>query len=169
LDQFTNIILYPIIVNELPTYGPYRRQLDVNATPEMQNRKKLSKYQQIVSTKMYHHVPPSETFSLHLRAKSVWQMKYNIVKCKVIPIGFKTLHYIYNSSMSGKNLNDSNGKRARSWISGNQQTEVIRIRAVHTNNRASRMLGMVAKTIFIHSLEILLKIYTSIVRPHLEH
>ena len=94
-----------------------------------------------------------------------WQMLFNIVKCKVLHIG-------------------RNNKRAKYYLGGEQLEEVhdekdlgvivqenlkVERQVTSAVKKANRVLGMINRTFVNKNQEIMVKLYKSLVRPHLEY
>jgi len=93
-----------------------------------------------------------------------WQMTFNVEKCKVMHLGKGNRKYSYN--MKGQQLEEvavekDLGVHVTSDLKASKQ-------CTQAYNKASQMLGMVGRTIKSRSPDILISIYKSIVRPHLE-
>jgi len=94
-----------------------------------------------------------------------WQMEFNINKCKVMHIGKRNSNYTYE--MEGKMLQTTKierdlGIQVSADLKSSQQCR-------QAYGKASQMLAMVARTITSRDPAILIKLYKSIVRPHLEY
>uniref|UniRef100_A0A8C3FA90 Reverse transcriptase domain-containing protein n=1 Tax=Chrysemys picta bellii TaxID=8478 RepID=A0A8C3FA90_CHRPI len=90
-----------------------------------------------------------------------WQMKCNVDKCKVMHIGKNNPNYTYN--MMGANLaTTSQEKDLGVIVDSSLKTSTQCAEAV---KKANRMLGIIKKGIE----NILLPLYKSMVRPHLEY
>lgn len=94
-----------------------------------------------------------------------WQMKFNVDKCKVMHIGSKNQNSTY--MMNGKELQTTASEKDLGIIIMNSLK--VSDQCMQAYNRASRMLGMMRRTIKSRSPEILISIYKSVVRPHLEY
>uniref|UniRef100_K7F105 Reverse transcriptase domain-containing protein n=1 Tax=Pelodiscus sinensis TaxID=13735 RepID=K7F105_PELSI len=94
-----------------------------------------------------------------------WQMKFNVDKCKVMHIGKNNPNYTY--SMMGANLAMTNQERDLGVIvDSSLKTSTQRAAAV---KKANRMLGIIRKGIENKTQKILLPLYKTMVRPHLEY
>ena len=107
-----------------------------------------------------------EDLSRLIRWSEEWQMLFNVGKCKVMHIGNCELQRQY-------------------FIMGNQKLEVVHqendLGVVISNDlkvsqqcqqaysKASRILGHINRTIEYRHTDILLRLYKSLVRPHLEY
>jgi hypothetical protein len=94
-----------------------------------------------------------------------WQMLFNIDKCSVMHIGKQ--EDIHGYELNGKELRVSEEERDlgvivhRSLKSARQCSEAAK--------KANRILGMVKRTIVSRDKEIMMRIYKTVVRPHLEY
>uniref|UniRef100_K7EYK2 Reverse transcriptase domain-containing protein n=2 Tax=Pelodiscus sinensis TaxID=13735 RepID=K7EYK2_PELSI len=92
-------------------------------------------------------------------------MKYNVDKCKVMHIGKNNPNYTY--SMMGANLATTNQERDLGVIvDSSLKTSTQSAAAV---KKANRMLGIIRKGIENKTQNILLPLYKTMVRPHLEY
>jgi len=94
-----------------------------------------------------------------------WQMSFNVDKCKVMHIGRNNPKHTY--TMEGRDLQEITEETDLGVIVTSDLRSADQCK--HAYNRASRMLGMVGRTIHSRAPSILLQIYKSIVRPHLEY
>ncbi|MCP4269647.1 MAG: hypothetical protein GY777_29425, partial [Candidatus Brocadiaceae bacterium] len=96
---------------------------------------------------------------------TTWQMPFNINKCQVLHIGKNNNKFEYNMS-NNKLKTTTNVKDLGVTVSHNlkfsqQVTESV--------NKANRMLGFINRNFTYRSKDIILPLYTSLVRPHLEY
>ncbi|XP_051789435.1 uncharacterized protein LOC127529561 [Erpetoichthys calabaricus] len=95
----------------------------------------------------------------------LWQMKFNVSKCKVLHIGSKNVTFEY--TMGGRKIESTPyekdlGVIVDSKLSTSRQcSEAIK--------KANRMLGYIARCVEYKSKEVLLNLYNALVRPHLEY
>jgi hypothetical protein len=94
-----------------------------------------------------------------------WQMRFNEDKCKAIRIGKSELQNNYY-------LNGSSLK----WVDEEKDLGVVIHKSLKSTKqsfsavkKANRMLGMIARNIKSRTKEIILPLYRSLVRPHLEY
>jgi hypothetical protein len=94
-----------------------------------------------------------------------WQMKFNVEKCKIMHLGRHNPNFKY--TMEGSELQAIEAERDL----GLTMTRDLKCsnQCIQAYKKASQMLGMVARTIKSRSPVILVNIYKSIVRPHLEY
>ena len=94
-----------------------------------------------------------------------WQMEFNIAKCKTINIGSGNIAYDY--SMKGRQLDVvMTEKDIGVMISSNLKVAQQCYQAYH---KANRMLGLLKRTVKYRNPDILVRLYKSLVRPHLEY
>uniref|UniRef100_K7EXW6 Reverse transcriptase domain-containing protein n=1 Tax=Pelodiscus sinensis TaxID=13735 RepID=K7EXW6_PELSI len=92
-------------------------------------------------------------------------MKFNVDKCKVMHIGKNNPNYTY--SMMGANLATTNQERDLGVIVDSSLKTSTQSAA--TVKKANRMLGIIRKGIENKTQNILLPLYKTMVRPHLEY
>ena len=94
-----------------------------------------------------------------------WQMKFNTEKCKVMHIGANNLKAEYY--MEGKKLEEiMEEKDLGVIISSNFKVAKQCIKAA---NKGNQILGLIKRTIACKSKAVILRLYKSLVRPHLEY
>jgi ribonuclease P/MRP protein subunit RPP40 len=94
-----------------------------------------------------------------------WQMKFNTDKCKVMHFGSSNNQFDYY--MEGHALNSvTNEKDLGVEVTADLKNTAHCIRAY---KKANRVLGMIYRTISYKSQEIMLSLYKTLVRPHLEY
>jgi len=94
-----------------------------------------------------------------------WQMEFNVEKCKVMHIGGKNKKFDYTMAgrvLSKTKLEKDLGVMISDSLKSSEQCK-------YAYGKASQMLALVARTISTRDQCILVKIYKSIVRPHLEY
>ena len=96
-----------------------------------------------------------------------WQMSFNVGKCKVMHLRGGGNNLEWNYVMSQQRLKVVREERDLGVVlrddlkvSGNCQQAYA---------KASRMLGLMARTVRFWSLEVMTRLYKSLVRPHLEY
>ncbi|MBN3307225.1 GTD2A protein, partial [Amia calva] len=95
----------------------------------------------------------------------IWQMKFNVEKCKVLHAGNKNVHYNY--AMGGIELDEvmhekDLGVYVDASLSPSKQCgEAIK--------KSNRMLGYIVKSVEFKTREVMLRLYNALVRPHLEY
>lgn len=94
-----------------------------------------------------------------------WQMKFNVEKCKVMHVGSSNPRYTYE--MDGSEIQVIHEEKDLGvTIVDNLKTSV---HCAHQYAKANRMLGLLRRTFKTRSKPVLLKMYKSVVRPHLEY
>ncbi|CAM5122732.1 unnamed protein product [Eretmochelys imbricata] len=94
-----------------------------------------------------------------------WRMKFNVDKCKVMHIGKNNANYTYN--MMGTNLATTNQERDLGVIMDSSLK--MSMQGAAAVKKANGMLGIIKKGIENKMENILLPLYKSKVRPHLEY
>ena len=95
----------------------------------------------------------------------IWQMKFNVDKCKVMHLGPKNMHWNY--SMGGRHLKEATEEKDLGVIITNDLKVEAQCSAACI--KANRMLGLIRRTIVNKRHTILTTLYKSLVRPHLEY
>ncbi|MGE5822000.1 MAG: RNA-directed DNA polymerase [Nitrososphaerota archaeon] len=94
-----------------------------------------------------------------------WLMLFNVDKCKVMHIGLGNGMAKYE--MNGKYLEEVTEERDLGVIVQNDlKCSKQCLKAVNT---ANKVLGMIKRTISVRDREVILQLYKSLVRPHLEY
>jgi len=93
------------------------------------------------------------------------QMEFNIQKCKVMHIGYSNPGYKY--LMDNRYLQEISDEKDLGIIY--ERLEVSCTQVVEACKKANRALGMISRTIKYKSKSVLLSLYKSLVRPHLEY
>ena len=94
-----------------------------------------------------------------------WQMQFNIDKCKVMHIGRHNPEFEY--TMMDKQLEIVNEEKDLGVLICDDLKPSAH--CIYSYNKANRMLGLVKRTFSTKDPSILLRLYKSIVRPHLEY
>ena len=94
-----------------------------------------------------------------------WQLEFNTNKCKVLLFGNNKNSQSY--VMNGSVLGSSNVRKDLGVVIPNDLKCISRIDFVVL--KANRLLGMLHRSIQSKAKAILLPLYTSLVRPHLEY
>ena len=94
-----------------------------------------------------------------------WQMDFNLTKCKILQLGNGNREFNYE--MEGQ------------WIDVEEYEKDLGViidsslkfskQCVEARNRANRVLGFIKRNVSYKSKEVILKLYNSYVRPHLEY
>uniref|UniRef100_A0A3B3SEK0 Reverse transcriptase domain-containing protein n=1 Tax=Paramormyrops kingsleyae TaxID=1676925 RepID=A0A3B3SEK0_9TELE len=94
-----------------------------------------------------------------------WQMKFNIDKCKVLHVGSRNIKYRYFMGPTEIKVADYEkdlGVYVDASMSHSRQCgEAIK--------KVNRMLGYISRCVEFKSREVMLRLYNSLVRPHLEY
>jgi ribonucleases P/MRP protein subunit RPP40 len=95
----------------------------------------------------------------------IWQMKFNESKCKVMHFGSRNVNYQY--SINNQQLQSTSSERDL----GVTVLSSLKVAAHVTEaiSKANRMLGLIKRSIRSREPFILLQLYKSFVRPHLEY
>ena len=149
-------ILFLVYINDLG--------VDVNESTTILKFTDDTKIYAVCNNEHDHRVIPSDLSKLEKWANN-WQMKLNVKKCK-------TMHLGYNNSklqywLDGNVLNSTScEKDVGVWISSDLKLTHHITKAC---KKANRMLGMIKCTIVYKNPHILVTLYKSQVRSHLEY
>ena len=94
-----------------------------------------------------------------------WQMNFNLEKCKVMHLGYNNKNVNY--SLGGKNLEKVTEEKdlgvliSDDFKFGNQCSKAAK--------KGNQILGMIKRTITCKNKKVMLNLYKSLVRPHLEY
>ncbi|KAK8741933.1 hypothetical protein OTU49_002018 [Cherax quadricarinatus] len=94
-----------------------------------------------------------------------WQMQFNIDKCKVLNVGQDNNHATYKLNNVDLNITDCE-KDLGVLVSSNLKP---RQQCISVRNKANRILGFISRSINNRSPQVVLQLYTSLVRPHLDY
>ena len=94
-----------------------------------------------------------------------WQMLFNVEKCKTIHFGYNNPEYPY--SMDGKNLSSVDHEKDLGVIIHSSLKPAVHI--AEKVKKANRFLGMINRTFKHRSKQMMLQLYKSMVRPHLDY
>jgi len=94
-----------------------------------------------------------------------WQMQFNVKKCKVAHFGKGNLGFTY--SMEGHRLEEVDYEKDLGVVVS-KDLKVAR-QCQESYSKANRMLGLISRTIIYKNQEVLMNLYKSMVRPHLEY
>ena len=94
-----------------------------------------------------------------------WQMQFNAEKCKVMHIGKHNPRFKYTMANTQLETVDEE-KDLGVLISEDLKPSA---HCIHSYSKANRMLGLINRTISIKQPSVLLRLYKSLVRPHLEY
>jgi ribonuclease P/MRP protein subunit RPP40 len=94
-----------------------------------------------------------------------WLMLFNVDKCKVMHFGYNNSKSTYK--MNGKDLEEISEERDLGVI---VQQDLKRSKQCSKSvSTANRILGMIKRSFCYLSKDVVLKLYKSLVRPHLEY
>ncbi|KAK8747068.1 hypothetical protein OTU49_016973, partial [Cherax quadricarinatus] len=94
-----------------------------------------------------------------------WQMQFNVDKCKVLKLGSvhnPSTYKLNNVELSHTDCEKDLGVMVSSNLKPRQQCLSVR-------NKANRLLGFISRSVSNRSPEVILQLYTSLVRPHLDY
>jgi len=94
-----------------------------------------------------------------------WQMLFNIEKCKVMHIGRNNLLSTY--SIDGKDLNVVSEEKDLGVIVNNDLKDSKQF--AMAASKGNQILGMISRTFDFKDKRIILPMYKSLVRPHLDY
>ena len=106
-----------------------------------------------------------EDLSKLVQWSSEWQMLFNVDKCNVMHISKKPAQREYQ--MNGRTLNVVQQEKDLGVLLSNNLK--VSAQCQQACSKALRILGMINRTIVYRHTDILLKLYKSMVRPHLEY
>nr|XP_053657327.1 uncharacterized protein LOC128706451 [Cherax quadricarinatus] len=94
-----------------------------------------------------------------------WQMKFNVDKCKLLALGNENNPRSYNLGeveLGHTECEKDLGVMVSRNLKPRQQCLSVR-------NKANRLLGFISRSISNRSPKVILQLYTSLVRPHLDY
>ena len=94
-----------------------------------------------------------------------WQMKFNVAKCSIMHFGCRNIRS--DPAMGGVNLNSVSDQKDLGIIINADLKVDKQVQA--SFNKANRVLGFIARNFTFKSKEIIIPLYLSLVRPHLEY
>ena len=94
----------------------------------------------------------------------IWQMQFNVDKCKAIHFGAHNTKFTYN--IDGIPLENTETERDLGIIVSDTLKSTDQCAAAY--NKANRILGLIKRTVVSRDPSILVALYKSLVRPHLE-
>ena len=96
---------------------------------------------------------------------NIWQMKFNINKCKVLNVGRGNPHNKY--TLNQEELESSEYEKDLGVIINSDLR--LRKQCLEARNKANRVLGFIFRSVKSRSPEVILKLYLALVRPHLDY
>ena len=118
-----------------------------------------------ITNDIYQQLKLQEDLNTLFQWSSEWQMLFNIDKCKVMHLGRHNALQKYtlnNQALATVSHEKDLGVVISEDLKASQQCS-------QAYSKASKMLGLLNRTIIYKSQEILLRLYKSLVRPHLEY
>ena len=94
-----------------------------------------------------------------------WQMKFNIDKCKVMHIGVNNTEADYE--MAGHKLEKVSEERDLGVIISNNFK--VSGQCIKAASKGNQILGLINRTITCKNKKVILNLYKSLVRPHIEY
>ena len=94
-----------------------------------------------------------------------WQMLFNVDKCKVMHLGFNDKSDVY--SMKGNRLEPVQEERDLGVVISKDLK--VSKQCVRAATKGNQILGMISRTFKSKKSVIILKLYKSLVRPHLDY
>jgi len=104
-----------------------------------------------------------------VRWSQQWQMKFNVQKCKVMHVGYRTTKSRNPADyfMEGHKLESCEQERDLGVImSANLK---VRNQCSQACAKANKMLGIIKRSFVLKSTDVMLNLYKTMVRPHLEY
>ena len=94
-----------------------------------------------------------------------WLMAFNVDKCKVMHIGRTNVHSKYY--MNGAELGNTTEEKDLGVIVADNL--MVAKHCAYAYSKGNRILGMIKRTVVSRDVHILLNLYKTLVRPHLEY
>jgi len=94
-----------------------------------------------------------------------WQMSFNVDKCKILHMGHGNMEYCY--WLNGQELHHADTEKDLGILISNDLK--VGLQCTEAYKKANKMLGLIRRTIVNKEPRILLALYKSLVRPHLEY
>ena len=94
-----------------------------------------------------------------------WQIEFNVSKCKIMHFGKRNIGYKY--SMNGHALEEVATEKDLGVTFSSDLKSATHCKEVYS--KANRMLGLISRTIKYKSPTVLINLYKSLVRPHLDY
>ena len=101
----------------------------------------------------------------HLKPHCKWQISFNTSKCSILHIGRNNAACDY--SLNGVGLSKLDSVKDLGVIVS--QDLRPREQCVNARNRANRVLGFIARSVTNKTVEVILRLYLALVRPHLDY
>ncbi len=94
-----------------------------------------------------------------------WQMEFNVGKCSILSVGRN--NPFHNYSLNAIPIDRSNCERDLGVLVSSDIRP--RNQCIPAKNRANRVLGFITRSVSNRSADIILKLYLTLVRPHLSY
>ena len=94
-----------------------------------------------------------------------WQMPFNVTKCKVMHIGYRNPNSEY--SLLGNSIESTASEKDLGVVITNDLK--FSKQCIEAEKKAQRILGYIKRQFSFRNREIVLSLYNSLVRPHLEY
>jgi len=95
----------------------------------------------------------------------IWGLDFNINKCKVLQIGSNNINHVYN--LGGRTLEKTRQEKDLGVIVSSELKN--HGQCVEQCKKANKILGYISRSFEYKSKDIILPLYKSLVRPHLEY
>lgn len=100
---------------------------------------------------------------------NIWQLRFNATKCKVMHIGNKNQHYTYHMTENGETVELEPTKCEKDLgVYVDDQLDFSQ-HVQTTANKANKILGIIRRTFHYLDKHMLVTLFKSLVRPHLEY
>ena len=93
-----------------------------------------------------------------------WQMRYNADKCGVMHFGFNNPHHTY--TMASSQLKETTEEKDLGVLVS--KSLKVATQCAAAAKKGNRALGMIKRNFNYRSKDVILKLYKSLVRPHLD-
>ena len=94
-----------------------------------------------------------------------WRMELNVKKCMLMQVGSNEANFKY--TMKGNSLQETCLEKDLGVVITDDGKTLSQCQYVH--NKTIRIMGMINRTIRYKEREIMVRLYTSLVRPHVEY
>ena len=100
-----------------------------------------------------------------------WQMKFNIQKCKVMCVGDSdsVLKRVFEYSMGNQKLEYCDTERDLGVIMSTDLKVESHSQCNEACVKANRMLGLIKRAFVVKTPEVMLNLYETLVRPHVDY
>ena len=142
----------------------YINDLDIGINSSISKFADDTKIGRVIDSHLDREALQKDLDQLSLWARD-WQMEFNVDKCKVMKLGRNTNVESYR--LGNQNINVGNQEKDLGVIISNDLKP--RQQCINACNKANRMLGFINRTVKFRNQEVILKLYLSLVRPHLDY